>query len=200
MQTLRLATVATVAALALGACGGSSHMTMTSVSTAASASSAKAASPGAFNDADVVFAQSMIPHHEQAIEMADLALDPKAQAADKIKALATRIKAAQGPEVKQMTGLLTGWGKPVAMDMSGGHDMGSMSGMMSSGDMTALGKLKGAELDKKWAAMMIAHHTGAIDMAKTVKAGGSNEEVRKLADAVIAGQSVEITELRPLAG
>ena len=52
-----------------------------------------------FDDADVLFAQSMIPHHEQAIEMADLALDPASGASTAVRELATRIKAAQDPEI-----------------------------------------------------------------------------------------------------
>jgi uncharacterized protein (DUF305 family) len=153
----------------------------------------------AFNDADVVFAQSMIPHHEQAIEMADMALDPNVGAGEALKAIASAIKSAQDAEVTLMTGWLTAWGKPVEMDTSDGHDMSAMEGMMSAQDMEALGELTGPEFDRKWAAMMIEHHKGAITMATTVKADGTNPDVIALADAVISAQEAEITALTPMA-
>ena len=124
---------------------------------------------------------------------------PSIGAGAKIKGLATRIKAGQDPEIKQLTGLLKGWNKPVAMDTSGGHEMSSMTGMMSADDMKNLGTMKAADFDKIWAAMMIEHHKGAIDMAKTVKAGGSNSEILALAEKIITAQESEIKELTPLA-
>ena len=193
---LRVALTALAGALALtlAACGGSSPS-----SSASSAATSGATTSTAFNEADVTFAQSMIPHHEQAIEMAEVALDPKAGAGVKIKDLATRIKAAQDPEIKQLTALLQGWGKPTQMETSGGHDMSSMGGMMSDDDMKQLATLNGAAFDKQWAAMMIEHHEGAIDMATTVKAAGSNSEVLALAEKIVAAQQAEITEMTPLA-
>ncbi len=193
-RTTLYATLA-ISILTLTACGGSSATKTAATNAAPAASSASTK----FNDADVVFAQGMIPHHEQAIEMADIALDPSIGAGAKIKDLATRIKAGQDPEIKQLTSLLKGWNKPVAMDTSGGHDMSSMTGMMSADDMKKLGTMKAADFDKMWAAMMIEHHKGAIDMAKTVKAGGSNADILVLAAKVITAQDGEIKELTPLA-
>ncbi len=152
-----------------------------------------------FNDNDVMFAQMMIPHHEQAIEMADIALDPTVGASKAITDLATQIKSAQDPEISQMKGLLSAWGKPLAADS--GMDHGSMmSGMMSTDEMEALGKLTGTEFDKAWAKGMIAHHEGAIDMANDVLANGTNAEVNTLAKAIISGQTAEIEVLKDLAG
>jgi uncharacterized protein (DUF305 family) len=65
--------------------------------------------------------------------------------------------------------------------------------------MKQLGTMKGVDFDKMWAAMMIRHHLGAIEMAKTVKSSGSNAEIIALADKVIAAQEGEIKELTPLA-
>jgi uncharacterized protein (DUF305 family) len=187
--------------VALSACGSESHSTMAPNQSPATATPAAGAAPTAqaFNDADVTFAQGMIPHHEQAIEMADIALDPTVNASDAIKAVATQIKGGQDPEVVLMKGWLTAWGQPMEMDMSAG-DMSSMNGMMSDDEMEALGNMTGAEFDKAWAATMIAHHVGAIAMAQTVKAAGSNVDVAVLADAVISAQQAEIKTLTPLAG
>ena len=178
------------AALLLGACGshdmGSSDMG-NSIPESAD-----------FNDADVMFAQMMIPHHEQAIEMSDIALDPNTGASAAIIALATQIKGAQDPEISQMKNLLTTWGMP--MEMSSMDHSSMMDGMLSLEEMDTLGQLKGAEFDKAWAKGMIAHHEGAITMANDVLANGKNSEILALANAVVSGQSAEIKTLKPLAG
>lgn len=187
MRSKKLILLAIASTLALGACGNDD-----------SSSEATQASSADFNEADVVFAQGMIPHHEQAIEMADIALDPTVGASDAVRDLATRIKGAQDPEIVLLTAWLASWGQPIQMDMSDGHDMSSMEGMMSADEMDALGALTGAEFDSMWLTMMIRHHEGAITMAQTVKAAGSNADVLALADQIIAAQQGEITEMQAL--
>ena len=192
MKYRALATTAAVlGALTLAACGGHSNSHSGSSDTGAAAT-------GAFNDADVTFAQSMIPHHEQAIEMADIALDPSVGASEQVRDLATRIKGAQDPEITMMGGWLTAWGQPMTMDMSDGHDMSSMEVMMSVEEMDAMGAMTGVDFDSMWMEMMIRHHEGAIAMAVTVKAGSSNPDVLALADQVIAAQQAEIDEMEAL--
>lgn len=154
------------------------------------------ADDAAFNDADVMFAQMMIPHHEQAIEMSDIALDPTVGAGEQVLGLATQIKGAQDPEITQMKALLTAWGKPLTTDED--HSSSMMSGMMSTDELAELGTLTGAAFDAAWAAAMIAHHEGAIEMAKTVLADGKNAETLALAQAIISGQELEIETLRSL--
>jgi uncharacterized protein (DUF305 family) len=203
-RTSIVAAVLGATALLLAACGGDDTDTTTASSAApAAAAGSTTAAPSAaaeFNDADVMFAQSMIPHHEQAVQMADLALAPGAGASREVVALAERIQGAQEPEIEQMTGWLQQWGAPVEMDMSDGHDMGSMEGMMSDADLERLGGLSGAEFDETWMEAMIAHHEGAIAMAEDVKADGASPDVRVLADAIITGQQAEIDEMRSLLG
>ncbi len=158
---------------------------------------------------DVAFAQSMIPHHQQAVEMADLALAPQADASPQVKQLAEQIKAAQDPEIQQMTGWLQGWGAPTAMPgassapgMQGmdhsGHDMGGMSvsGMMTDEQMQALRAASGQEFDDMWLQMMIEHHQGAIAMAEQVKGAAGDPQVAALADQIIAAQQQEIATMQ----
>lgn len=191
MKKLALTAVAlAAAALLFGACG--SH-DMGSMDTGNSIPES-----ADFNDADVMFAQMMIPHHQQAIAMSDIALDPNSQASAAIIALATQIKGAQDPEISQMKNLLTDWGK--SMEMGSMAHSSMMSGMLSLEEMDTLGQLKGAEFDKTWAKGMIAHHEGAIAMANEVLANGKNSEILALANAVVSGQSAEIKTLKPLAG
>jgi len=156
---------------------------------------------------DIAFAQGMIPHHQQAVEMADAALDPASDASPEVKKLAKQIKGAQDPEIQQMTQWLQQWGAPTTMpgasgDMDsmdhGGHDMGgiAMSGMMTAEQMQQMRQATGSAFDTMWLQMMIAHHEGAITMSEQVKAGSSNEEVTALANAIITGQRAEIETMR----
>ena len=205
MKLRFLSVFAVVGALALTACGSDKAATPAAVSSGAPALSTQdtataTATGAAFADADVTFAQGMIPHHAQAIEMADIALDSKAGASQQVRDLATRIKGAQDPEIQLMTGWLTMWGQPMQANMGTGHDMSTMDGMMSAAEMDTLGTMTAADFDKMWMEMMIRHHQGAIAMAQTVKAAGSNPDVLALADQVIAAQQAEITEMQALLG
>ncbi|NGO09031.1 DUF305 domain-containing protein [Streptomyces sp. HC44] len=202
-----LAATAGVAALVLSACGGGGHDMGSMGSDSASTSASASAKAGKHNDADVSFATEMIQHHRQAVEMADLAADRASS--QEVKDLATKIKGAQDPEIKTMSGWLTSWGEEVPEDMSGmegmeGHDMGDMSsdmpGMMSSEDMDKLEKASGAEFDKMFLEMMVEHHEGAIKMAKTEKANGEYGPAVKLADDVITAQTAEIEQMNKMLG
>ncbi|MEV4580929.1 DUF305 domain-containing protein [Nonomuraea jabiensis] len=196
------ATAAAGAVLALvagcgGAGSGSTGSDMAGMSSSAPAATTASASPAAaFNDADVMFAQMMIPHHQQAVEMADLAAT---RAADKeVKELAAKIKAAQDPEIQTMKGWLTAWGKPMpseGMDHGMDHDM---PGMMSEDDMKKLEAAKGGAFDRQFAELMIAHHNGAIQMARTEQAQGSNAEAKELAKTIETAQQAEVAQLREI--
>ncbi|MGW7170067.1 DUF305 domain-containing protein [Streptomyces sp. NPDC054884] len=197
-----LTATAGVAALVLAACGGGGH-DMGSMESDSSPSASASAKAGAHNGADVDFSTEMIQHHRQAIEMADLAADRASS--QEVKDLATKIKGAQDPEIETMSGWLTSWGEEVPQDMSGmeGHDMDDMSsmpGMMSSEDMGKLDKASGAEFDKMFLEMMVEHHEGAIEMAKTEKADGRYGPATKLADDVITAQAAEIEQMNKMLG
>ena len=186
---IRLA-LSLTATLLLAACGSHSSHSNTNATVVENSASATG-----FNDADVMFAQMMIPHHEQAIEMSDMALDPTTQASKEIIDLATQIKAAQDPEIKQMKDLLTAWSQPLTAEMDHGS---KMDGMLSMDDMEKLGALKGPDFDYLWAQSMIAHHEGAIDMAEVVLADGSNAEALALANAIVSAQATEIDLLKAI--
>lgn len=152
-----------------------------------------------FNSADVMFAQMMIPHHEQAIELSDIALDPTVESGAEVQKLAQQIKQGQDPEIAVMTALLTEWGQSLVMDNSSDHSE-MMSGMLTLDDLTSLAELRGGEFDQAWMAAMIDHHEGAIEMADDVIADGSNPEALALAKAIITAQQSEIAEMETLLG
>jgi uncharacterized protein (DUF305 family) len=152
-----------------------------------------------FNDDDVMFAQMMIPHHEQAIEMSEIALDPTVEASEVVKSLATRIMGAQDPEIATMKGFLTTWNMGLTMDTSMDHsDM--MSGMLSADELAELSTLRGAAFDRAWMSGMIKHHEGAIEMAADVLKDGKNAEVKALANTITSAQDAEILEMKELLG
>ena len=188
---LRTIVVSVVTGVVLLAACGSDHG-------GHSAASVEVSPDAAFNAADVMFAQGMIPHHQQAIEMADMALDPAVGAGPEVLDLATRIKAGQDPEIAQMTTWLKDWDQPMAMDMSDGHGMDGMDGMLSADEMKELAALRGAEFDTAWMEGMIRHHEGAITMAKEVAAKGELPKVKTLAEQIVAAQRAEIDEMRAL--
>lgn len=146
------------------------------------------------NAADTMFVQGMIPHHRQAVEMSEIILE-KQDIDPQVTALAARIKAAQAPEISTMTGWLKTWNEPE--EMSAGH---GMSGMMSQDDMDALKSAQGAEAAKLFLTQMIAHHEGALMMAKTEEASGENADAVALSKNIIAAQEAEIQEMQALLG
>ncbi|KOY53655.1 DUF305 domain-containing protein [Streptomyces sp. XY332] len=190
---------AATAALVLAACGGngddnsSTHNGHNGPSPSASAP----AQQGDHNAADVAFAQGMIPHHRQAIEMADLAAT-RAESAE-VKKLADEIKKAQDPEIKTLSGWLTSWGEqlPAEGQGHGGHDM---SGMMSAEEMRQLESSSGKAFDTAFLTMMVKHHEGAVAMAKTEQSDGTYQPTKDMAGAIITSQSAEIARMNTLLG
>lgn len=142
------------------------------------------------NSSDVMFAQMMIPHHQQAIDMSKFAL--KNSSNKEIKALGREISGAQGKEIAQMKYWLSATKSPTAM----GHHMG-MDGMISDAQMRTLSTLKGAKFDKAFLKAMIEHHQGAIEMTSLLK-GSKNSEAKKLASDVVRVQKSEITAMKKL--
>ena len=154
------------------------------------------------NDADVAFAQGMIPHHEQAVEMAEMALEKSEN--PEITDLAARIVDAQGPEIEKLQGWLEEWGEDEAADDGGGHgsmggsDDSSGGGMMSDGDMATLAKATAEEFDRMFLEMMIEHHKGAIEMAEAELEDGEFADAQAMARDIIDAQQSEIEEMEGL--
>ncbi|MFI9816861.1 DUF305 domain-containing protein [Saccharothrix variisporea] len=186
-KTLVGTTLAVLTAITLAGCSnnpGNSHNPSTTKTTTATSSNER-------NDADITFAQDMIPHHVGALDMAKLAQGRTTN--PKVLDLATRIEKAQAPEIKTMTEWLKTWGAeaPGTHHGTAGHDM----------DPTESEKLKQAkdtEFDMMFLAMMIKHHQGAIDMANTELRQGRNAEAKQLAQRIIDAQQAEIEEMKDL--
>ena len=227
-RTMTLTALALASALTLTACGtGAQDENAGAEASATATSSAPAATPAAtttatpsatesatssatgsaeevsaeHNDADVMFAQMMIPHHQQAVEMSEMLL-AKDDVPAEVAAFAQKVIDAQGPEIERMNSMLTAWGQdPVdtdGMDGMEGMDHGGMSGMMSEEDMAALEQAQGTEAARLYLEQMTAHHKGAVDMAKDEAKDGQNPQAVQLAEQVIADQEAEITEMQQM--
>lgn len=189
--------------LTLTACGDDAGESETQATSGAMTTSAVAGpagtSPveGAHNEADIRFAQEMIPHHRQAVEMA--ALVPSHSTDPRVIDLAARIQQAQDPEITAMTGWLQAWGAPVpeGAGHSGGHH-GEMPGMMTDEQMAELEAAQGADFDRMWLTMMIDHHEGAVQMAQTELAEGTDPQARTMAQEIIDAQQAEIREMQAI--
>jgi uncharacterized protein (DUF305 family) len=154
--------------------------------------------PAGFNADDVAFATNMIPHHQQAVDLS--ALVPDRSTNPELLELATRISAAQQPEIETMKVFLVQWKEnPDTGSGHGGHGS-AMAGMVDEATMTKLQSLSGAEFDTLWLETMISHHQGAIEMAKAEIANGENVDAKRLAQTIIDTQQAEIGQMKQMLG
>lgn len=179
--------------------------TTTAVETTATSGSStteQAEESAQHSEADVIFAQMMIPHHEQAIEMSDIILSKDDVPAD-VTSLAEEIKAAQGPEIAQLTDWLEQWGEPTQpegmdMDMGGDNDMAQMEGMLSDEELQQLSDAPGPEAAELFLNQMIAHHEGAVAMAEDQVENGTYPPAVDLAQTIIDTQQQEIDTMQQM--
>lgn len=194
-RPITLAISALVTVIPLTSCGTTSEPATPGTTAASSAPAGEQVSAD-HNDADTMFAQMMIVHHEGAIDMSELA--PTRAGSPEVKDLAERISAAQGPEIEQMTSWLSAWGEPTEAGGHAGHEGMDMNGMSQEEMMAQLEGLSGADFDEAFLRGMIAHHEGAVEMSETQLAEGENPEALALAEKIIADQEAEIDEMRGL--
>lgn len=178
------------AAVALSACG-----TATKEDRGAHPSSpAASAAQTSHNEDDVMFAQLMIPHHQQAVELAALVPDRSTNPA--LIKLAAAISAQQQPEIDSLRASLKAWGiNPDGMEHGSGHGGMTMQGMVEDGTLVKLEALKGPDFDALWLNSMISHHKGAIAMAKVEIDDGKNPETIALAKNIVTAQQAEIDQM-----
>lgn len=218
-KILAISAAATAALFVLTACNSSNSDGTTSTPMSMSVESSSSADASTHNQADVTFAEQMIPHHSQAVQMSDMLLS-KEGIDPRVTALAEQIKAAQGPEIEQLQAWLTSWGQSssssgmnmptTSHSMEGmtpstsmnmpmpSESMGTMpgmEGMMSADDMTALQNAQGTDAAKLFLTQMIDHHRGAVAMAQTEVDSGQYPEAISMAQTIISTQNEEITTM-----
>lgn len=196
IRTAATAALALATALTLAGCAGSSGSGTESMpGMDHGSSSSPSAGMADFNDADVMFAQMMIPHHQQAVEMADMILG-KDGIDESVLTLAEEIKAAQQPEIEQLQGWLEEWGADSDTDSMDGMDHGG--GLMSDEDMQSLDAATGADASRLFLEQMTMHHEGAITMAQDEVDNGQNADAVALAQTIVETQTAEIATMQEL--
>ena len=205
-RSTTLGTLAVTAALALAGCtAGSGESTdaasepVTPTAAAGAGDTTTGTASGEpiaaeHGDDDVMFAQMMIPHHEQAVRMSETLPAKDGVPAD-VRRFAQRVVDAQGPEIERMNRMLSTWGAPAAADDADTAHGGHGSGMMTEEDMAALEEAEGEEAARLYLEQMIEHHRGAVDMAREEVSGGRNPQAVDLAQEIVDAQEAEIAEM-----
>lgn len=195
---IRIATLlaASATAFVLSSCSSPAPTTATEDHSTPGAATTSAPST-AHNEDDVLFAQMMIPHHEQAVMLSGMVPDRSTNPA--VLDLAAKISAAQQPEITTMKDQLKQWGiDPAQMRHESGHAGMTMQGMVDDDTMLKLQGLKGPDFDTLWLQSMIAHHEGAIEMAKVEAEAGKSPEMTALARSIISAQQAEIDQMKQM--
>lgn len=163
--------------------------------TAAQASGAAAEIAAEHNDADVMFAQMMIPHHEQAVQLSEILLG-KDLVPGEVRDLAERVVDTQQPEMEQMRAMLAAWDAPATPDAAAAEHGGHGTGMVDEQGMNQLREAEeGPEAAELYLEQMTVHHEGAIDMARDQAEDGTNPQALELARQIVAAQEAEIAEM-----
>lgn len=194
--------MAAAVAITLAACGNADTDQAASSSaetTTATTTETTTQEQASHNEADVEFAQHMIPHHEQAIEMSDIVLAKDGIDA-RVLEMATQIKDAQGPEIETMTGWLQAWGEPTmtSHDMPAQGDEPMMEGMLSPAEMDELRNAEGVEASRLFLTGMIHHHEGAITMAQDQIDNGQYPPALEMSGQIIESQQQEIDSMNEI--
>jgi len=170
--------VALIMALSISGCASASNKGMDHEGHSSEAS-------GDLSSDDVMFLQMMIPHHQQAIDMSDLALTKSSDS--ELLALAKDIRDEQGAEIVKMKA----WLDKAGADLDPGHSMGhGMGGMLSDSELAALKAATGKNFDLLWLKGMTGHHVGAIDMATMIE-DADNDEIKSFGQAIVTSQSAQ---------
>ena len=200
--TARIAVVFAVplTATMLTACGGSPDRHGAPSSTDQSSEQAN------HNADDIAFARNMIPHHQQAVQMAQMV--PTNTTNPRVIGLASQIINTEAPGIQAFRTFLMQWQDVGGHDTQGkdstGRDAGGqgipMVGMVDERTTDKLQSLTGPEFDRLWLTSMIDHHRGAIAMAQDEVAHGRNADVIYLARSIIATQQPEIDQMKQMLG
>ena len=164
-----------IVALSLSGCASASNKGMDHAGHSSVASSD-------LSSDDVMFLQMMIPHHQQAIDISDLALTKGEDS--ELLALAKNIRDEQAAEIVKMKAWLE------EANASSHSDSRSMDGMLSDSELAALKKASGKSFDVLWLKAMTGHHTGAIDMAAMIE-NAKSAEIKSFGEGIVASQSAQ---------
>lgn len=186
--------IAIIAILSMAGCASGTNSLLEEPSVTANASEQVG-----YSQPDLMFAQMMIPHHEQALEMSIIALEVSKN--NDVLAMAQGIFDGQDTEIQQMKSWLSSSSAKSAAEQMDheamGHGSGEMAGMASYEQIDQLAKLETPEFDKLFLPLMIAHHEGALEMVSLIQ-DSRNAEARTLANEIVMTQKQEILKMKEL--
>jgi uncharacterized protein (DUF305 family) len=191
LKTSLISAAAAIVVLAGCAIGsGTSGMPVENGSASASAS------PGAsaFNDTDIMFVQTMLPHSDQAVSMSDLLLDKRGVHPD-VAAVARQIRDTQQAQIETMNGWFEAMGRPQVEE---GPHHGGLEGMLDENEMQQLDLANTEDGQRLFLEGMIKHHTGAIELANKEITGGQHPGAVDLAKNIAKNHQQEIDVMTDL--
>ena len=144
-----------------------------------------------YTGADIMFLQMMIPHHQQAVDISNLAM--KTSKDSELLALAKKIAADQTSEIAMMKA----WLKDAGAGTDMGHSMEGMGGMLNDAELSALNAESGRKFDLLWLKGMTGHHDGAIHMTTMIR-DASNPDIKAFGEKVVADQSAQIEQMKAM--
>lgn len=148
---------------------------------------------------DVAFMQGMIVHHQQAVDMA-VQVKERTNTKELVE-IAGRIESSQADEITFIKGWLAERGEPLEHAMMKDHADHTMMGMATPDQLAALAAASGAEFDRQFLTLMIAHHEGAIDMVEALFDGdgtAADPVLYRFASDVDSEQTGEIERMDKL--
>ena len=144
--------------------------------------------------ADMMFLQMMIPHHQQAVDISNLALAKSKDA--ELLALATDIRDGQSAEIIQMKAWLSNSNTDIDMGRSMGDSMGhSMGGMLTESELAELKDATGSSFDLLWLEGMTNHHDGALHMVGMID-NAKNAEIKRFGKDIATAQTAQIEQMK----
>ena len=140
--------------------------------------------------ADIMFLQMMIPHHQQAVDISNLALTKSKDA--ELLALATAIRDGQADEIV----LMKKWLNEAGAGLEMGHSMdGQMGGMLDETELATLQNATGSAFDRLWLQGMTGHHDGALHMTQMIE-DATNSTIKKFGQDILTLQTAQIEQMK----
>lgn len=151
-----------------------------------------------FNETDVMFLQMAVPHHQQGVQLAELAA--KLATRPEVRDFASAVEVTQKDELADMEAWLTDWNQPVAADPDPNVHHGHGDGLHSPDPavVTALAKTEPAAFDTTFLNLLTGHQHGAVELARVELKDGRHPEARDLADRIVKSRTAQVQQMAEL--
>ena len=149
--------------------------------------------PAGYNEDDVSFANNIITHHEQGIDVSSLV--PQRSTDAVVVAFAAKTAAALNSDVAVLRALLVQWTQNPDTKAGGSGHAATMKGIIADASIAKLNALRGSKFDTLWLRSMTNFDQGAVEMANAEIANGKNIDATGLAKQIVKAQQEQIGEI-----